>query len=73
MIEGYIALPHSGQVDAALRVERLSLLHRNGSTCSVAAKYPFRVIYIHKCIYIHRYVHTSSTLHTNTYVSLYPL
>ena len=39
MIEGYIALPHSGQVDAALRVESVSLLHRNSSTCSVTAKY----------------------------------
>ena len=39
IIEGYIALPHSGTVDAAERVSGVTLLHRDGSTCSVRAKY----------------------------------
>jgi hypothetical protein len=39
IIEGYIALPHSGTVDAAGRVSSVTLLHHDGSTCSVRTKY----------------------------------
>ena len=39
IIEGYIAQPHSGTVDAAGRVTGLSLLRRDGSACSVSARY----------------------------------
>eukprot|EP01051_Picozoa_sp_SAG22_P001503 SAG22_NODE_60_length_23423_cov_8.445250_7_plen_926_part_00 len=39
IVEGYIALPHAGTVDAAGRVSGVTLLHRDGSTCAVSAKY----------------------------------
>ena len=39
IIEGYIAQPHSGDVDTAGRVSGVTLLHHNGSTCAVRAKY----------------------------------
>eukprot|EP01052_Picozoa_sp_SAG31_P008720 SAG31_NODE_444_length_15625_cov_6.047469_7_plen_494_part_00 len=39
ILEGYIAMPKSGEVDQAGRIVGVTLLHRNGSTCFVRAKY----------------------------------
>jgi hypothetical protein len=40
IIEGYVALPGSGQLDTATgAISSLSLLHRNGSMCTVKCRY----------------------------------
>ena len=39
IMEGYIALPRSGEVTADGGVAGLALLHRNGSTCTVRCRY----------------------------------